>query len=177
MPPKSQLAAVSPLGRYRQLAPIANVKVSPLCLGTMTFGEKQHSDYGEITKATVMDILDRFYDQGGNFIDSANVYQQGQSEEWIGEWMQKRGNRDDIVLATKYSGHFPGAQGRKGIEANWGGNGSKSLKLNLEASLKRLGTGYIDLYYVHWYVHCGGEQIMSTPNSATGGTTRHQFRS
>ena len=95
-----------------------------------------------------MEILDRFYDQGGNFIDTANVYQMGQSEEWIGEWMKKRGVRDDIVLATKYSGHFPGDA--KGIHSNRGGNGSKSMKVNLEASLKRLGTDYIDLYWVHW---------------------------
>lgn len=148
MPPKSQPEAVSPLGRHRQLAPNANVKVSPLCLGTMTFGDKQPETYGDITKETVMDILDRFYDEGGNFIDTANVYQQGQSEEWIGEWMQKRGNRDEIVLATKYSGHFPA--GAKGVHSNRGGNGSKSMKVNLEASLKRLRTDYIDLYYVHW---------------------------
>jgi aryl-alcohol dehydrogenase-like predicted oxidoreductase len=117
----------------------------------MTFGDQQASTYGDIDKSTVMDILDRFYDAGGNFIDTANVYQHGQSEEWIGEWMAKRGNRDEIVLATKYSGHFPDARGLKGVQSNWGGNGSKSLKVNFEASLKRLGTDYIDLFYVHWY--------------------------
>jgi aryl-alcohol dehydrogenase-like predicted oxidoreductase len=76
------------------------------------------------------------------------VYQHGQSEEWIGEWMKTKGNRDEVVLATKYSGYFATGEGR--IESNLGGNGSKSMRLGLEGSLKRLGTEYIDLYYVHW---------------------------
>ena len=62
--------------------------------------------------------------------------------------MAKNKNRDEIVLATKYSGHFP--TGASKINSNFGGNGSKSLKVNLEASLKRLQTDYIDVFYVHW---------------------------
>jgi aryl-alcohol dehydrogenase-like predicted oxidoreductase len=137
-----------PLARYRQLSPSANIKVSPLCLGAMTFGDKQQEVYGEMTKQAALEILDYYYEQGGNFIDTANVYQHGQSEEWIGEWMKTKGNRDEIVLATKYSGYFATGEGR--IESNLGGNGSKSMRLGLEGSLKRLGTEYIDLYYVHW---------------------------
>lgn len=56
---------------------------------------------GECSKDTTFEILDFFYDQGGNFIDTANNYQDEQSEEWIGEWMEKRGNRDEMVIATK----------------------------------------------------------------------------
>lgn len=140
----------SPLIRHRQLAPSASVRVSPLCLGTMTFGDRQQDRYGEITKQTAIDILDNFYAKGGNFLDTANGYQHGQSEEWIGEWMASRGNRDQLVIATKYSTpyrkHHPDE-----IQSNYVGNGSKSMKLSLEASLKKLQTTYIDIFYVHWW--------------------------
>lgn len=139
----------SPLARYRQLAPSAAVRVSPLCLGAMTFGDKQQERYGKITKKDAFDILDHFYSAGGNFIDTANAYQGGQSEEWLGEWMAQQGNRDEIVLATKYT--TPQHTMEKGrIQANFGGNNAKSMKLAIEESLKRLQTTYIDLYYVHW---------------------------
>lgn len=58
---------------------------------------------GEVNKENAFKLLDYFYESGGNFIDTANNYQDDQSEEWIGEWMKKRGNRDEIVLATKYT--------------------------------------------------------------------------
>ncbi|VEU20613.1 DEKNAAC101399 [Brettanomyces naardenensis] len=134
---------------YRQLAPTAAVRVSPLCLGTMTFGDKFPERFGEgLSDATAFEILDYYYDNGGNFIDTANTYQEGHSEEVIGKWLKARGNRDEIVLATKYSGKY---NVNAKIQVNTIGNSSKSLKLSVEKSLERLQTSYIDLLYVHWW--------------------------
>ncbi|QSZ37114.1 hypothetical protein DSL72_009207 [Monilinia vaccinii-corymbosi] len=116
------------LARHRQLAPNAAVRVSPLCLGTMTFGDRQQDRYGEITKQQAFEIMDTFYAQGGNFLDTANSYQNGQSEEWIGEWMAATGNRDELVIATKYTSFYRGAHSNE-IKSNFVGNNSKSLKL------------------------------------------------
>ncbi|CAI7606269.1 unnamed protein product [Penicillium pancosmium] len=143
-PPKSHL------GRYRLLAPSAGVKVSPLCLGAMNFGEGWKERLGECDKENSFKILDTFYENGGNFIDTANNYQNGDSEQWLGEWMKSRGVRDEIVLATKYTSPFK-TYTKKGIQANYVGNNSKSLKTSLERSLKFLQTDYIDLLYVHWW--------------------------
>ena len=140
----------SPLERYRQLAPNASIRVSPLCLGAMTFGDKEQEKYGKMDKTTAFAVLDHFYDQGGNFIDCANVYQGGQSEEWVGEWMAGRCNRDEIVLTTKFGNSYD-AHSEGTIKANTGGNGTKSMKLSLEKSLKRLQTTYIDLFYIHFW--------------------------
>ncbi|PKS05451.1 hypothetical protein jhhlp_008827 [Lomentospora prolificans] len=138
------------LARHRQLAPSASVRVSPLCLGAMNFGEFGKERYGECSKETAFEILDHFYSQGGNFIDTANSYQAGESEMWVGEWMKERGNRDDIVLATKYTTAYL-AHDKSRIQSNYGGNGSKSMKLSVDASLKKLHTHYIDILYVHWW--------------------------
>ncbi|CAI7603985.1 unnamed protein product [Penicillium manginii] len=143
-PPKSLL------GRYRLLAPSAGVKVSPLCLGAMNFGEGWQQRLGECDKENSFKILDTFYENGGNFIDTANNYQNGDSEQWLGEWMKSRGVRDEIVLATKYTSSFQ-THTNKGIQANYLGNNSKSLRTSLERSLKLLQTDYIDLLYVHWW--------------------------
>jgi aryl-alcohol dehydrogenase-like predicted oxidoreductase len=67
----------------------------------MTFGTKQQDRYGECNKEAVFEIMDHFYSKGGNFLDTANVYQYGESEEWIGERMTSRQDRDQLVLATK----------------------------------------------------------------------------
>ncbi|KAK5044664.1 hypothetical protein LTR84_010556 [Exophiala bonariae] len=141
------------LFRHRLLSPTAGVKVSPLCLGAMTFGNKQSERYGEITKQEATEILDTFFEHGGNFIDTANVYQMGQSEEWVGEWMKARDNRDEIILATKYTAlnYKNGAADTLHIKSNSGGNSVKSMRVSLEASLKRLQTDYIDLFYVHMW--------------------------
>ncbi|KAF5625230.1 alcohol dehydrogenase [Fusarium sp. NRRL 52700] len=144
-PPKS------PLGRYRLLSPTASVWVSPICLGTMNFGNAWKEWMGECDQSTSESILDFFYEQGGNFIDSANNYQFQETEKWVGEWMRKRGNRDEIVLATKYTTNFRAGPGAPNIMVNFTGNGSKSLRASVEASLKNLQTDYIDLLYVHWY--------------------------
>lgn len=88
--------AKGPLDRYRLLSPSASLRVSPLCLGAMNFGKAWESYMGACDQKTTENILDYFYEQGGNFIDTANNYQFGESEMWIGEWMKKRGNRDEM---------------------------------------------------------------------------------
>ena len=136
-PPKS------PLARYRVLSPTASLRVSPLCLGGMNFGDAWSNFMGACDKKTTEAILDFFYEQGGNFIDTANNYQAEESETWIGEWMQKRGNRDQMVIATKYTTCFRPVD--SGINANFAGNGTKSMRVSVDASLKKLQTDYIDL--------------------------------
>lgn len=76
---------------------------------------------------------------------SANNYQDGQAEKWIGQWMEKRGVREQIVLATKFTSPFRKAYEGKEIIVNSGGNGTKSLRGSLETSLKNMKTSYIDL--------------------------------
>ncbi|KAI4094498.1 MAG: hypothetical protein L6R37_007241 [Teloschistes peruensis] len=138
----------SPLGYHRLLSPTAGVRVSPLCLGTMTFGEYWKEMLGECDKKQSYAVLDHFYQAGGNFLDTANNYQAGQSETWIGEWMAERGNRDEMVIATKYTTGF---QFEKNIKSNYQGNHSKSLRVSVETSLKNLQTAYIDVLYIHWW--------------------------
>ncbi|KAK1145723.1 hypothetical protein N8T08_003961 [Aspergillus melleus] len=150
MPPAPPPPVRSILHRHRQLAPNASVRVSPLCLGTMNFGDAWKERMGECSKDTTFRILDRFIDMGGNFIDTANGYQNEESEMWLGEWVASRKNRDQLILATKYSAGFKGYE--KGIiQSSYVGNGAKSMRLSLEASLKKLQTSYIDLFYVHWW--------------------------
>lgn len=100
---------------------------------------------GACDQKTTESILDFFYDQGGNFIDTSNNYQSEESEKWIGEWMNKCGIRDQIVLATKYTSNFRMGRGDEEIMVNFNGNGSKSLHTSVHASLKKLQTDYIDL--------------------------------
>ena len=108
-------------------------KVSGLCLGTMIFGQ-------QVDEATAIKIINRAVDLGINYIDTANVYAEGRSEEIVGKAI--RGGREDIILATK-------VRGRTGPGPNGEGLSRKHIMRNLEASLKRLGTDYIDLYQVH----------------------------
>jgi len=100
---------------------------------------------GACDKKTTFEILDYFYESGGNFIDTANNYQAEESEIWIGEWMKERTNRDQMVIATKFTTCFRAGHQGKEIIINATGNGTKSLHLSLEASLKKLQTSYIDL--------------------------------
>ncbi|KAF1938558.1 norsolorinic acid reductase [Clathrospora elynae] len=143
---------VSLLGRHRILSPTASVRVSPLCLGGMNFGEAWKASIGECTKTTAFSMLDYFYAQGGNFIDTAVNYQFGESEQWIGEWMAERGVRDEMVLATKFTGMQITEREKEGGErckSNYGGNGAKNMFTSIERSLKTLKTSYVDIYYVH----------------------------
>ena len=95
--------------------------------------------------------LDTYFEQGGNFIDTANVYQGEESEKTIGDWMEKRGNRDQMVIATKYSSAFRAhARATEPIQTNLLGNSKKSMHVSVNASLKKLKTDYIDILYVHW---------------------------
>ncbi len=116
----------------------------------MNFGDVDKSRLGECNKETSFEILDTFKSLGGNFIDTANGYQAGQSETWLGEWMASRKCRDEMVIATKYSSpyqkHYP-----EKIQSNFGGNGTKSLRMSVEKSLERMQTSYIDILYLHWW--------------------------
>lgn len=108
---------------------------------------------GACDQKTTEGILDFYYEQGGNFIDTSGNYQFEESEKWIGEWMKKRGVRDQMVVATKFTTNFhtrPGMDNKE-IIVNFQGNGAKSLHTSVEASLKKLQTDYIDLLYVHWW--------------------------
>jgi aryl-alcohol dehydrogenase-like predicted oxidoreductase len=106
---------------------------------------------GECTKETTFAILDHFHSSGGNFIDTANMYMNGESEEWLGEWMALRGVRNELVIATKFAftWKMPALEPEGHIFSNFGGNNKKSLRLSLQASLEKLRTDYVDILYVH----------------------------
>ncbi|HVY26161.1 MAG TPA: aldo/keto reductase [Polyangiaceae bacterium] len=129
-----------PLDHYVTLGR-SGLRVSPMCLGAMTFGEDL--GWGSSVE-TSRAIIDRFIDRGGNFIDTANVYTHGHSEKIIGDHLTKdRSRRDRIVLATKFfGGMYPG-------DPNSGGSNRKSIINAAEDSLRRLQTDYIDLYWMH----------------------------
>ncbi|WP_213453327.1 aldo/keto reductase [Rhizomonospora bruguierae] len=118
---------------YRYLGG-SGLRVSELCLGTMTFGN-------EADEQTSHRLLDRYVEAGGNFIDTADVYGEGASEEIIGSWLAHR-SRDDLVIATKLFWHTGGGP-------NDHGAGRKHILAAVHASLRRLRTDYIDLYQVH----------------------------
>jgi aryl-alcohol dehydrogenase-like predicted oxidoreductase len=121
-----------------QLLGKSGLRVSEMCLGAMTFGEEW--GWGS-SKEESHRIFNAYMDAGGNFIDTANKYTEGTSEKYIGEFIA--GDRDRFVLATKYTSNT-----RRG-DPNAGGNQRKNMMQSLEASLKRLNTDYIDLYWVH----------------------------
>ncbi|KAH8823433.1 aryl-alcohol dehydrogenase [Flagelloscypha sp. PMI_526] len=148
--------AKTPLGRYRVLSPNAGLHVSPLCLGAMSIGDSSWKGFmGSMDKESSFKLLDAFSENGGNFIDTANNYQNETSEKLLGEWMKERGNRDQMVIATKYTTCYKGYQGGddSGIDklAVYTGNNNKSLHLSVNASLEKLQTDYIDILYVHWW--------------------------
>jgi aryl-alcohol dehydrogenase-like predicted oxidoreductase len=141
-------APISPLGRHRILSTTAGVRVSPICLGGMNFGEAWKASLGECSKETAFAMLDYFYEQGGNFIDTAVNYQFGESEQWIGEWMEERGVRDEMVVATKFTGMQITEKEKEGggrVKSNYGGNSVKNMHTSIERSLKSLRTNYVDI--------------------------------
>ncbi|KIW17873.1 hypothetical protein PV08_05068 [Exophiala spinifera] len=138
------------LGRYRVLSSTAGVRVSPLCLGAMSIGDAWKF-MGNMSKEQSFKLLDAFYEAGGNFIDTANNYQDEQSEKWIGEWVTQRKNRDMLVIATKYTTAYRNYDLGAGKSVNYSGNHKKSLYLSVHESLKKLQTEYIDILYVHWW--------------------------
>jgi aryl-alcohol dehydrogenase-like predicted oxidoreductase len=112
------------------------VKISPLILGTMMFG-------GRTEPETSFRIIDRALDAGINFLDTANVYSRGRSEEVTGEALKRNGKRSEIFLATKV--HLP----MHDSDPNWRGSSRRHIIAQAEASLRRLGTDYVDLYQIH----------------------------
>ncbi|KAI1740535.1 aryl-alcohol dehydrogenase [Xylaria scruposa] len=147
MPFSPPAAPKTVLGRHRLLAPSASVRVSPLCLGGMSIGNAWAFGMGECTKESAFELLDTFYDLGGNLIDTANTYQAGESELWIGEWMRKSNRRSEMVIATKYT--MSPKSGHAVQQSNYGGTGAKSLHVSIHNSLKALQTDYVDILYVH----------------------------
>ncbi|TEB27128.1 arylalcohol dehydrogenase [Coprinellus micaceus] len=140
------------LGHLRQLSKRAGVHVSPLQLGGMSIGESAWTQMGmgQMTKESSFKLLDTFWEAGGNFIDTAGFYQDGTSEQFIGEWAEQRGIRDQLVIATKYSNNFhltPNSVAR----AAYSGNSAKSLRNAVNSSLKNLKTDYIDVFYLHFW--------------------------
>ena len=137
--------------------------VSPFALGTMTFGP---GEWGA-DDATARAIFDAYRTGGGNFIDTADIYSGGASETLVGRFIKETGSRDEVVLATKFA--FNGSaspltttQGSGG-NPNAGGAGAKNIHRALDASLKRLGTDYIDLYWMHiWDGVTPVEEIVQT---------------
>ena len=135
--------------RYRLLGN-SGLRISEAALGAMTFGE----DWGwGAAKDEARKVYDAFREAGGNFIDTANLYTNGASESFLGEFME--GHRQSVVLATKYTFAAPGT------DPNAAGNHRKSMVQAVEASLKRLATDYIDLYWVHvWDQITPVEEVM-----------------
>ncbi|KAF9527685.1 Aldo/keto reductase [Crepidotus variabilis] len=139
------------LGRYRVLSPHAGVHVSPLVLGAMSVGDQWDKiGLGAMNKEDSFKLLDAYYDKGGNFIDTANNYQDETSEKFIGEWAEKRGIRDQLFIATKYTMGYKRAS-TLGQKIMYAGNNAKSLHISVEESLQKLRTSYIDLLYMHWW--------------------------
>ena len=127
--------------------------VSPLALGTMTFGTPRWGSADDVSEA----IFNQYVEAGGNFIDTADVYAKGRSEELVGGYVARRGLRDQLVLATKFGFNTqPG-------NPHAGGNGRKHIYQALEGSLRRLGTDYVDLYWLHvWDMVTPVEELLQT---------------
>ena len=144
----------------------SGLRVSRLSLGVMTFGTEW--GWGS-DKASAQRIFDTYVERGGNFIDTADVYTNGTSETWLGEFVRARQARDRLVLASKYSFNLGDAN------PNGGGNGRKNLLRAVEGSLKRLGTDHLDLYYLHaWDQITPIDEVMRTLDDLVrSGKIRH----
>ena len=138
---------------FRTLGP-SGLRVSPLTLGAMTFGNPNWGTSDEESGR----IIDRYLAAGGNVIDTASLYTGGRSEELIGAYLARHaGLRDRLVLSTKFGGNLVPD------DPNAGGNGRKAILQALDGSLRRLGTDYVDLYWLHnWDPHTPLEETMST---------------
>ena len=154
-----QVNEYSTLGR-------SGLRVSPLCLGTMTFG----TEWGWGAEESVSrSLFDHYVEQGGNFIDTADGYTAGKSEEMVGKFIADRALRERVALATKFT--FNAEPGNP----NAGGNGRKNIYRALHGSLRRLKTDYIDLYWLHaWDTVTPVEEVVSTLNDLVReGKIRH----
>ncbi|NHM30232.1 aldo/keto reductase [Neobacillus terrae] len=137
--------------RYKLLGN-SGLRVSELALGTMTFGE-DWGPYGA-SKEESRKVFEAYVEAGGNFIDTANIYLNGTSEKFVGEFIASR--REEMVLATKYSLNFLNPK-----DPNAGGAHRKNLVQSVEASLKRLNTDYIDVLWLHfWDILTPVEEVM-----------------
>jgi len=137
--------------------------VSPLALGTMTFGS---GEWGA-DEAEARRVFDAYREAGGNFVDTADIYAGGESERLVGQFIKEAGARDEVVLSTKFA--FNGSASplttsqAGGGNPNAGGAGAKNIHRALDASLQRLGTDYIDLYWMHiWDGVTPVEEIVQT---------------
>jgi aryl-alcohol dehydrogenase-like predicted oxidoreductase len=153
------------LDEYRTLGR-SGLRVSPLALGTMAFGDPSWGSDAETSFA----IIQGYLEAGGNFIDTANGYAEGESERIIGNYLSKSpGLRDRVVVSTKFARNmYPG-------DPNGGGSGRKAIVEQVHASLDRLGTDYIDIYWQHcWDQHTPIEETVSTLNDmVTAGKIRY----
>ncbi|KZV59048.1 Aldo/keto reductase, partial [Peniophora sp. CONT] len=142
----------------------AGVRVSPLALGAGSIGDKwANFGMGAMDKESSFKLLDAYYEAGGNFIDTASNYQEETSEKYIGEWMEARGIRDEMVIATKYTGPNKRTNDSVGIKINFGGNNTKNMHIAVEQSLQKLRTSYIDILYIHWWDWTSGvEEVMNS---------------
>lgn len=144
----------------------SGLRVSRLALGTMTFG----TDWGwGADKAAAQSLFDHYVDAGGNLVDTADLYTNGESERWVGEFVRERGLRDQMVIATKFSYNGTPAN------PNAGGNGRKHILAAVEGSLRRLGTDYIDLYLLHtWDTLTPVDEVLRTfDDLVRAGKVRH----
>ena len=140
-----------PLSNYRTLGR-SGLVVSPLALGTMTFGTARWG----MDEAGSAAVFNAYVEAGGNFVDTADVYAGGGSEEMLGKFIAERNLRDQIVVATK-----AGFAAGKGVHT--GGNGAKHVYAALEGSLKRLRTDYVDLFWIHvWDSVTPAEELLET---------------
>ena len=132
----------------------SGLRVSPLCLGTMTFG----TEWGwGIEEDAARAVFSRYLERGGNFVDTADMYTNGKSEELVGKFIKDAKARDQVVLATKFT--FNAQPGNP----NAGGNGRKNMYRAIEGSLRRLQTDYIDLYWMHaWDMITPVEEVVAS---------------
>jgi aryl-alcohol dehydrogenase-like predicted oxidoreductase len=144
----------------------SGLRVSPYSLGTMTFGTEW--GWGS-EEADARAVFNGYIDAGGNFLDTADAYTMGKSEQLVGKFIAERNLRDRVVLATKFT--FNGDPSNP----NAGGNGRKNIYRALEGSLRRLNTDYIDLYWLHvWDMVTPVEEVLSTLNDLVrAGKIRH----
>jgi len=141
-----QLNEYTTLGR-------SGLRVSPLALGTMTFGNDRWGSEDAESKR----IFDRYVEQGGNFLDCADGYADGRSEEVLGRFVAEGNLRDRLVISTKFS--FNTQEGNP----NAGGNGRKNVYRALEGSLRRLKMDYVDMYWMHvWDMITPVEEVVRT---------------
>ncbi|SDJ22228.1 Predicted oxidoreductase [Halovenus aranensis] len=141
-----------PMGR-------TGLEVSEIAFGTWRFGRETAAGNLEISRERGHDLLDTYEAAGGRFIDTANVYGGGVSEEWIGEWMEER-NRDEFVIASKIFGST------REDDPNAGGLNRKHVRNQIDVMLDRLGTDYLDVLYIHrWDESTAARELMRTLNS------------